>query len=128
MIPKSNKNDPIVIPSGAQGGKVPSKWSKMEPLGVPWAPLGRSNGPKWSPWGFLGHPWGGLGTPWEQQEPAISVLMDFRSIFDSFLEPKWRQKLIEHVTETGMKNSTKSKHQFQENLMELMCQNVCFAR
>ena len=79
------------------------------------------NGAIGGPLGTLG---GGLGTPWEQQEPAISVLMDFGSLLGSFLEPKWIQKLIEHVTETGMKNSTKSKHQFQENLMELMCQNV----
>ena len=79
------------------------------------------NGALGDPLGTLG---GRLGTPWEQQEPAISVLIDFSLLFGSFLEPKWRQKLIEHVTETGMKNSTKSKHQFQENLMELMCQNV----
>ena len=39
-----------------EGLKVPPKWSKMEPLGVPWAPLGGPWGTKMLPNGALGGP------------------------------------------------------------------------
>ena len=124
MASKSSKSGTIVVPNGARGGKVPPKWSKMEPLGVPWAPLGGPNGPKWSPWGSLGHPWGGLGASWGQQGLDISFLIDFGSLIGSFLEPKWRQKIIKIMPKSEVKNNTKNKYHFHESLMELGCQNV----
>mgnify|MGYP000535684285 CR=1 FL=1 len=72
------------------------------------------NNPKWSPWGALGHPWEGLGASWGQLGLDIEFLVDFGPLFDSFLEPKWGQKLTQTMPKPEVKNSTEIKYNFHE--------------
>ncbi len=53
-------------------------------------------------------------------------MIDFGSLFDSFLELKWRPKLAKMMSKTVVENSIEIKKDFDEKIMELRYQNVRF--